>query len=75
MPAADAVAYQHPVREEPLPGAEEVGYLVPGLAVLAQAVVGEWAKVRYHKKRILLGKVRRDNATCTCTCYERNCSR
>ena len=58
--------YEHPVREEPLPGAEEVGYLVPGLAVLAQAVVGEWAKVRYHKKRAVLGKVR-DSTLCACT--------
>ena len=31
--------------------AEAVGYLLPHLAVLAQAVVGDWAKVRYHKKR------------------------
>ena len=28
-----------------------MGYLLPHLAVLAQAVVGDWAKVRYHKKR------------------------
>jgi hypothetical protein len=50
--------YEHPVLEEPLPGAEEVGYLVPGLAVMAQGVVGEWAKVRFHKKRAVAGKVR-----------------
>ena len=31
--------------------AEAVGYLLPHLAVFAQAVVGDWAKVRYHKKR------------------------
>ena len=45
--------YEHPVREEPLEASEEVGYLVPGLAVLAQAVVGDWVKVRYHKKRTI----------------------
>lgn len=45
--------YEHPVREEPLEASEEVGYLVPGLAVLAQAVVGDWIKVRYHKKRVV----------------------
>lgn len=44
--------YQHAVREEPLEGSPEVGLLVAGLAVLAQAVVGEWAKVRYHKKQV-----------------------
>ena len=42
--------YEHAVREEPIQGSEIVGYLVPGMSVLAQAIVGTWAKVRYHKK-------------------------
>lgn len=42
--------YEHPVREEPLAGASVRGFLLPGKSILAQAVVGTWAKVRYHKK-------------------------
>ena len=48
---ASLSTYRHVVRDEPLMEAETVGYLLPHLAVLAQAVVGDWAKVRYHKKR------------------------
>ena len=42
--------YQHPVFEEPLSGSRLIGYVIAGLPIEVGGFVGDWAKVRVHRR-------------------------